>query len=67
MDRTELTAIWNWIKNRLGERTTWDGGVIILICLLVILASPLIKWVAWAGVAYGVYTVVKAEVDKRRE
>ena len=24
----------NWIKNRIEERTTWDGAALILICLL---------------------------------
>lgn len=57
--------ITNWFTQRAQERTTWDGVVICLVCLLVILASPLIKWVAWAGVAYGIWTIVQSERNRR--
>lgn len=50
-----------WIKHRLAERTSWDGGVIIGISLLVLLASPLVKWTAWAGIVYGAWTLWQSE------
>jgi hypothetical protein len=53
--------IVNWIKDRLHERTTWDGGVVIGISVLVLLASPIIKWVAYAGLAYGAWTLITRE------
>ena len=46
---------------RLAERTSWDGSVIIAVSLLALAASPLIKWAAWAGLAYGAWTLWKAE------
>lgn len=67
MNKEDLRAVWNWIQERLGERTTLDGAVIIAICVLVLLASPLINWVAWAGIVYGVFTMAKAEWNKRRQ
>lgn len=67
MNREDLVEVWAWIRARLGERTTWDGFVILGVCLLILIASPLIKWAAWAGIAYAVFTIGKAEWDKRRE
>ena len=50
-----------WIKDRLNERTSWDGGVIIAGSLAVILLGGLVKWAAWAGLAYGIWTIVAKE------
>lgn len=54
----------DWIKARLAERTSWDGGVIIGVSLLALAASPLIKWASWAGLVYGAWTLWKAESGK---
>ena len=51
----------DWVMARLGERTSWDGGVVIAVSLLALLASPLIKWAAWAGLLYGAWTIWKQE------
>ena len=59
-----LTRAKAWITARLAERTSWDGGVIIGVSLLALAASPLIKWAAWAGLAYGAWTLWKAESSK---
>jgi hypothetical protein len=53
-----------WVKARFAERTSWDGGVLIAVSLLVILASPILKWAAYAGLAWGAYTLLKGELDK---
>ena len=52
----------DYIKARLGERTSWDGAVIIAVSLLVIIAAPIIKLLAWPALAYGIYTLVKSEL-----
>lgn len=67
MNRDDLLAVWAWIQARLAERTTLDGAVLITICVLILIASPLIKWIAWAGIGYGVYTIARSEWKKRRE
>ena len=36
----------DWLQDRLKERTSWDG----------LIATPLIKYAAWAGLAYGLWT-----------
>jgi len=51
----------DWLMARLGERTSWDGGVIIAVSLLALMASPLIKWAAWGGLLYGAWAIYKEE------
>lgn len=51
----------DWVKARLKERTSWDGGVIIAVCGSIILFGGLVKLVAWLGLGYGIYTIVTKE------
>ena len=51
----------NWLKDRLKERTTLDGTVLIIICGSIILLGGIVKMVAWAGLAYGIFTALKGE------
>ena len=53
--------IADWVKNRLPERTTWDGATLIAICGGVILFGGIAKLLAWAGPAWGIYTLVRKE------
>ena len=50
-----------WVKARVSERTSWDGGVIIVGCLMVICFGGLAKMAAWVGLVYGVWAIWKAE------
>ena len=51
----------NWLKDRLKERTSWDGGVLIAVGLVCVLFTPFIKIAAWAAIAYGAWTLLKGE------
>ena len=51
----------DYIKSRIKERTSWDGGVIIAGSLAIILFGGIVKIAAWAGLAYGIYTLIKKE------
>jgi len=51
----------NWLKDRLKERTSWDGGVLIAVGLVCVLFAPLIKWAAYAAIAYGAWTLLTKE------
>ncbi len=51
----------DYIKKLLKERTSVDGAALIAICGSVILFGGLAKLAAWAGLAYGIYTLVKSE------
>jgi hypothetical protein len=44
----------NWLKDRLKERTTLDGVALIVI-------GGIVTTVAWAGLAYGLFTTIKGE------
>ena len=46
----------DWLQDRLKERTSWDGLTIIVISVVGLIATPLIKYAAWAGLAYGLWT-----------
>lgn len=51
----------DWVKDRLGERTSWDGGMLIAVCGSVILFGGIAKLLAWAGLAWGIWTMLKKE------
>ena len=57
------TVNWtiDWLQERMKERTSWDGFTIIFISVLVLSASPLLRYAAWAGLVYGVWTLWKKE------
>ena len=51
----------DYIKSRIKERTSLDVGVIIAGSLAIILFGGIVKIAAWAGLAYGIWTLVKKE------
>jgi hypothetical protein len=64
-EKITFALIQDWVVERLKERSSWDGFVIIGICLAVLLAAPFIKIIAYAGIAYGVFTVIKKELKDK--
>ena len=53
--------IKNWIKKRLDERTSLDGAVLIGIGLVILIAGPFAKLAAYGAIAYGAWTIWRAE------
>ena len=51
----------NWIKDRMMERTSWDGGALIAVGLVVLFLGPFAKYAAMAAIAWGVVTMMKSE------
>ena len=51
----------NWIKNRRGERTSWDGAALIAIGVIVLVLGPLAHYAAWAALVWGAWTLWKSE------
>jgi hypothetical protein len=51
----------DWIKERLKERTSLDGAVLITAGVAFIILGPLAKIAAYGAIAYGVWTIVKKE------
>tara|TARA_B100000809_G_scaffold125011_1_gene123267 strand:+ start:2534 stop:2716 length:183 start_codon:yes stop_codon:yes gene_type:complete len=50
-----------WVQARISERTSWDGGVIIGVSIIALVAGPLIKYAAWGALLYGAWTLYKEE------
>ena len=50
-----------WVKDRVDERTSWDGTVLIAVGFVVLIAGPLAKLAAWGAIAYGAWTLYKRE------
>tara|TARA_B100001123_G_C14773045_1_gene813513 strand:+ start:132 stop:293 length:162 start_codon:yes stop_codon:yes gene_type:complete len=52
----------DWIKNRLKERSTWNGLIVGVPAVLVLFGIvPLMKVVLWGALAWGVYNLWKSE------
>tara|TARA_E500000178_G_scaffold321408_1_gene345267 strand:+ start:1264 stop:1425 length:162 start_codon:yes stop_codon:yes gene_type:complete len=51
----------NWIQNRLDERTSWDGTMLIAVGVIVLIAGPFAKLAAYAAIGYGAWTIWKSE------
>jgi hypothetical protein len=51
----------NWIKNRISERTSWDGAMLIAVGVVSLLFQSLMGWAAWAAIIWGAWTVIKSE------
>ena len=51
------------IEDRAKERTSLDGGGLIVICRCALFFAPLVKWAAWAGLIYGAWTIFKKEKE----
>lgn len=56
-----ITMATDWVKARLGERTSWDGGFLIAVCGGWILFGGILDLLAWVGLGYGAWTLVKKE------
>ena len=50
-----------WTKNRLKERTSWDGAALIAVGVITLMFDGLITWAAYAAIAYGAWTIFKSE------
>ncbi len=51
----------DFLKARLSEVSTLDGGVILALSLGIVFLGPLVKWLAYAGILYGGYKVLKKD------
>ena len=49
----------SWIKNRLKERTSWDGFMLIGMGVLMLMMP--IDLAAYAAIAWGAWTIVKSQ------
>jgi len=50
-----------WITDRLGERTTLDGAILIGAGVAFLIFKPIASLVAYGAIAYGAWTIWKKE------
>ena len=50
-----------WIDERLNERTTMDGAVLVAAGIAFLIFKPIASLVAYAAIAYGAWTIWKKE------
>ena len=53
----------NWIKDRILERPSWDGGILIAIGVVGLFFSAIIpiNLICYAAIAWGAFTLFKSE------
>ena len=53
----------NWIKDRISERTSWDGCALVAVGVVGLFFSAIIPMniICWAAIAWGVITMMKSE------
>ena len=51
----------DYIKKIVGERTSLDGTVLIAVGVVCVLFAPLVKWAAYAAIAYGAWAILKKD------
>ena len=49
----------NWIKERMKERTSWDGAALVALGLMILFLAPLAKIAAGLAIVYGGWTIWK--------
>lgn len=59
--KSTLNYVIDWMQARINERTSWDGVTIITISIIALIATPLVKYAGWIGLAYGIWTLWKRE------
>jgi|TARA_B100000902_G_C26879640_1_gene701933 hypothetical protein len=47
--------------DRLKERTSYNGGAMIAVGVIVLVAGPIASWAAWAAILYGAWNIWKKE------
>ena len=47
------------VKEKLGELSSWSGGMFIGMGVLIMIGSPILSIVAYAAIAYGAYLIYK--------
>ena len=56
-----FTTAKTWLTARMPERTSHDGVLLVVICGSVLLFGGVVKLLAWVGLAWGAYTLIRGE------
>lgn len=60
----EAWQFFKWAKERIAERSTWDGSVIVAVSIGAFLTAPFVKYLAVAGLVYGAYRIYEKEIKE---
>jgi hypothetical protein len=61
MIHRRLKMVKKFIIDRLGERTTLDGAILIGAGIAFLIFKPIASLVAYGAIAYGAWTLFKSE------
>jgi len=61
LSKLKRSKLMNWIKDRLKERTSYDGATLIGFGVVVVFFSPLATLCAYAAIIYGAWTLITKE------
>jgi len=64
MNNEILIQAKEWLSKRLKERTTYDGAVMVGAGVAYLIAKPIASLIAYAAIAYGIWTIWKKETEK---
>jgi hypothetical protein len=53
-----------WVTQRLKERTSWDGIILIGAGVVYLVFKPIATIVAYLAIAYGAWTIWKKEKEE---
>jgi hypothetical protein len=56
-----ISTAKTWIWNRIKERTTWDGAILIAVGVGYLVIEPIGTALAYGAIAYGAWTIWKQE------
>ena len=59
-----ITDTASWLKNRLQERSTWDGIILVGAGVAFLVLEPFAKLIAYGAILYGAWTIWKNETDE---
>ena len=51
----------DWVKDRVQERTSLDGVMLIGVGIIGLMFQGLVTWAAYVAIVYGIWTLVKSE------
>lgn len=56
-----VNKVKGWVNDRLAERTSWDGAILIGAGVIFLIFKPLASLVAYGAIGYGAWTLWKKE------
>ena len=54
-----IKRMYHWCKDRAVQRTSWDGLILIGVCLIALLVQSIVMYAAMVGILWGIYTIIK--------